>query len=98
MLNKLVEFSLQYKFLVLIIFAVVGFLGLRAVSTHWRCHSRVSRICPLPSLLGALSFLHPYVFSYGMNPIFSPQSSHTTSLLFSPVPFHIAFPLCSPSC
>jgi len=33
MLNKLVEFSLQYKFLVLIIFAVVGFLGLRAVTT-----------------------------------------------------------------
>ncbi len=33
MLNKLVEFSLQYKFLVLIIFAVVGFLGWRAVTT-----------------------------------------------------------------
>ena len=33
MLNNLVEFSLQYKFLVLIIFAVVGFLGWRAVTT-----------------------------------------------------------------
>ncbi|HOP20118.1 MAG TPA: efflux RND transporter permease subunit, partial [Amphiplicatus sp.] len=33
MLNKLVEFSLRYKFLVLIIFAVVGFLGWRAVTT-----------------------------------------------------------------
>ncbi|MEQ8934410.1 MAG: efflux RND transporter permease subunit, partial [Amphiplicatus sp.] len=33
MLNKLVELSLQYKVLVLIIFAVVGFLGWRAVTT-----------------------------------------------------------------
>jgi heavy metal efflux system protein len=32
-LNKLVEFSLQYKFLILIAFLVVGFLGVRAVST-----------------------------------------------------------------
>ncbi|VAW01581.1 Cobalt-zinc-cadmium resistance protein CzcA; Cation efflux system protein CusA [hydrothermal vent metagenome] len=32
MLNKLVEFSLQYKFLILIAFLVVGFLGVRAVS------------------------------------------------------------------
>ncbi|GJL93483.1 efflux RND transporter permease subunit [Hyphococcus sp.] len=32
MLNKLVELSLQYKVLVLIIFAVVGFLGWRAVT------------------------------------------------------------------
>lgn len=32
MLNKLVELSLQYKILVLIIFAVVGFLGWRAVT------------------------------------------------------------------
>ena len=31
MLNRLVELSLRYKFLVLIIFAVVAFLGLRAV-------------------------------------------------------------------
>jgi heavy metal efflux system protein len=31
-LNKLVEFSLQYKFLILIAFLVVGFLGVRAVS------------------------------------------------------------------
>ncbi len=33
MLNKLVEVSLHYKFLVIIAFLVVGFLGLRAVST-----------------------------------------------------------------
>ncbi len=33
MLNKLVEFSLQYKVLVLIAFGVVGFLGWRAVTT-----------------------------------------------------------------
>ncbi|PHS22332.1 MAG: CusA/CzcA family heavy metal efflux RND transporter [Robiginitomaculum sp.] len=33
MLNKLVEFSLQYKALVLIAFGVVGFLGWRAVTT-----------------------------------------------------------------
>ncbi|PHS28456.1 MAG: CusA/CzcA family heavy metal efflux RND transporter [Robiginitomaculum sp.] len=33
MLNKLVEFSLQYKVLVLIAFSVVGFLGWRAVTT-----------------------------------------------------------------
>ena len=33
MLNKLVEFSLRYKFLVLITFAVVGVLGWRAVVT-----------------------------------------------------------------
>jgi len=32
MLNKLVEFSLQYKFLILIAFLVVGFLGVRAVT------------------------------------------------------------------
>ncbi len=32
MLNKLVEFSLQYKFLVIIAFLVVGFLGWRAVT------------------------------------------------------------------
>jgi len=32
MLNKLVESSLQYKFLVLVIFAVVAFLGWRAVN------------------------------------------------------------------
>ena len=31
MLNGLVEFSLRYKFLIIIIFAVVAFLGLRAV-------------------------------------------------------------------
>jgi heavy metal efflux system protein len=31
-LNKLVEFSLQYKFLILIAFLVVGFLGVRAVT------------------------------------------------------------------
>ena len=31
MLNRLVELSLRYKFLVLIIFAVVAFLGLSAV-------------------------------------------------------------------
>ncbi|MFZ5608939.1 MAG: efflux RND transporter permease subunit [Pseudomonadota bacterium] len=33
MLNKLVEVSLQYKFLVIVAFLVVGFLGWRAVST-----------------------------------------------------------------
>ncbi|HED33364.1 MAG TPA: efflux RND transporter permease subunit [Gammaproteobacteria bacterium] len=33
MLNKLVEASLRYKFLVIVIFAVVSFLGWRAVST-----------------------------------------------------------------
>ncbi len=33
MLNHLVELSLRYKFLVLIVFAVVAFLGLRAVNT-----------------------------------------------------------------
>ena len=33
MLNKLVEASLRYKFLVIIFFLVVGFLGWRAVST-----------------------------------------------------------------
>ncbi|BCO31274.1 cytochrome-c peroxidase [Thiohalobacter sp. COW1] len=33
MLNKLVEASLRYKFLVIIIFLVIGFLGWRAVST-----------------------------------------------------------------
>ena len=33
MLNKLVEFSLQYKALVLICFAVIAFLGVRAVNT-----------------------------------------------------------------
>lgn len=33
MLEKLVELSLRYKFLVLIIFAVVGFAGVRAVTT-----------------------------------------------------------------
>lgn len=33
MLNKLVEFSLQYKFLVIIAFLVVGALGWRAVTT-----------------------------------------------------------------
>ena len=33
MLNKLVEFSLRYKVLVLIAFGVVGFLGWRAVTT-----------------------------------------------------------------
>ena len=33
MLNKLVEFSLQYKALVLIAFAVIAFLGVRAVNT-----------------------------------------------------------------
>ena len=33
MLNRLVELSLRYKFLVLIIFAVIAFLGLRAVRT-----------------------------------------------------------------
>ncbi|VAW53311.1 Cobalt-zinc-cadmium resistance protein CzcA; Cation efflux system protein CusA [hydrothermal vent metagenome] len=33
MLNKLVEASLRYKFLVIVIFAVVSFMGLRAVST-----------------------------------------------------------------
>ncbi|MBW7835364.1 MAG: efflux RND transporter permease subunit [Sphingomonadales bacterium] len=33
MLNKLVELSLQYKFLVIIAFLVVGFLGWRAVMT-----------------------------------------------------------------
>ena len=31
MLNGLVEFSLRYKFLIIIVFAVVAFLGLRAV-------------------------------------------------------------------
>lgn len=31
MLNRLVELSLRYKFLVLISFAVIAFLGLRAV-------------------------------------------------------------------
>ena len=31
MLNRLVEFSLRYKFLVLIVFAVVAFLGVNAV-------------------------------------------------------------------
>ena len=31
MLNRLVELSLRYKFLVLIIFAVVAFLGISAV-------------------------------------------------------------------
>ncbi len=31
MLNQLVEFSLRYKFLVLITFAVVAFLGINAV-------------------------------------------------------------------
>ena len=31
MLNRLVELSLRYKFLVLIIFAVVAFLGINAV-------------------------------------------------------------------
>ena len=33
MLNHLVELSLRYKVLVLIIFAVIAFLGLRAVQT-----------------------------------------------------------------
>jgi len=33
MLNKLVEASLRYKFLVIVIFAVVSFMGWRAVST-----------------------------------------------------------------
>ena len=33
MLNKLVEASLRYKFLVIIIFLVIGFLGWRAVTT-----------------------------------------------------------------
>ncbi len=33
MLNKLVEFSLQYKALIIIAFLVVGFLGVRAVHT-----------------------------------------------------------------
>ncbi len=33
MLNKLVEFSLQYKVLVLIAFAVIAFLGVRAINT-----------------------------------------------------------------
>lgn len=33
MLNKLVELSLQYKFLVIIAFLVIGFLGWRAVTT-----------------------------------------------------------------
>ena len=33
MLNKLVEISLRYKFLVLVGFAVIAFLGIRAVST-----------------------------------------------------------------
>ncbi|GGO15840.1 cytochrome-c peroxidase [Iodidimonas muriae] len=33
MLNKLVELSLQYKFLVIIVFLVIGFLGWRAVTT-----------------------------------------------------------------
>lgn len=33
MLNKLVEFSLQYKFLVIVAFLAVGFLGWRAVNT-----------------------------------------------------------------
>ncbi len=33
MLNKLVEFSLQYKALVLITFAVIAFLGVRAINT-----------------------------------------------------------------
>ena len=33
MLNKLVEASLRYKFLVIIIFLVIGFLGARAVTT-----------------------------------------------------------------
>ncbi|GMR07064.1 MAG: CusA/CzcA family heavy metal efflux RND transporter [Gammaproteobacteria bacterium] len=33
MLNSLVEASLRYKFLVIIIFLVVGFMGLRAVTT-----------------------------------------------------------------
>ncbi|MBL4616140.1 MAG: efflux RND transporter permease subunit [Robiginitomaculum sp.] len=33
MLNKLVEFSLQYKALILIAFAVIAFLGVRAVNT-----------------------------------------------------------------
>ena len=33
MLNKLVEFSLHYKFLVMITFLVIGFLGWRAVTT-----------------------------------------------------------------
>ncbi len=33
MLNKLVEISLQYKFLVIIAFLVIGFLGWRAVNT-----------------------------------------------------------------
>ena len=33
MLEKLVEVSLRYKFLVLIGFAVVGFLGVRAVTS-----------------------------------------------------------------
>ncbi len=33
MLNKLVEFSLQYKALVIITFAVIAFLGVRAVNT-----------------------------------------------------------------
>ncbi|MEQ8164638.1 MAG: efflux RND transporter permease subunit, partial [Alphaproteobacteria bacterium] len=32
MLNKLVELSLQYKFLVIIVFLVIGFLGWRAVT------------------------------------------------------------------
>lgn len=31
MLNRLVELSLRYKFLVLIVFAVVAFLGISAV-------------------------------------------------------------------
>ena len=33
MLNHLVELSLRYKVLVLIIFAVIAFLGLQAVRT-----------------------------------------------------------------
>ena len=33
MLNKLVESALQYKFLVVIAFLVVGFMGWRAVNT-----------------------------------------------------------------
>jgi len=33
MLNALVELSLRYKFLVIILFGVIGFLGWRAVNT-----------------------------------------------------------------